>query len=189
MTRDGHDLSEALETRTSRKDFLVGASAVSVGALLARSPTAAFAASAQDCTLAFGQPDRGAAVVQGLYKSADEEAKKKGCKLLQSFAYGSASKQVTEVNTWIAQGVDAIAILPLNEGAMGPLVKKAHAAGIKFVGYADRIPGNDGFITWDNRQGAKDVGIAAGKWVNRTLGGKAEVALLTAEFHKTGRER
>ena len=44
-------------------------------------------------------------------------------------------------------------------------------------------------MIFDNLGGAKLVGDYAGKWVNKNLGGKAKVALLTHEVQQTGRDR
>ena len=139
--------------------------------------------------IAFGQPHRTADVYKPLIAGAKEEGAKRGYEILESFAEGQAAKQVAEINTWIAQEVDALVILPLDEKAMAPLVKKAKDAGSVFVTYSVSVPGEDGHILFDHPQGAALVGEAAGKWVNETLGGKAEVALLTAEFNENGRLR
>ena len=81
-------------------------------------------------------------------------------------------------------------MLPLDNNAMGPLIKKAHKANVKFLDYSDKaLPGTDGWVIFDNLGGAKLVGDYAGKWVNKNLGGKAKIALLTHEVQQTGRDR
>jgi ribose transport system substrate-binding protein len=44
-------------------------------------------------------------------------------------------------------------------------------------------------VIFNNLQGAAQVGTDAGRWINRTLGGNAKVALLTHEIQQTGRDR
>jgi ABC-type sugar transport system substrate-binding protein len=117
------------------------------------------------------------------------EGAKRGYEILESFAEGRADKQVAEINNWIGLGVDAVAILPLDENAMQPLIQKAHEAGVLFFGYANVIPNADGYTIWENRRAADLLGEMMGNWINETLGGEAEVASLTAEFHETGRQR
>jgi ribose transport system substrate-binding protein len=98
--------------------------------------------------------------------------------------------QLSEIQTWIAEGVGAIVALPLDNNAIIPLIKSAHAKGTKFLDYSDNaLPGVDGWVIFDNLQGAKLVGDYAGQWVNQNLGGKAEVALLTHQIQLTGRQR
>ena len=47
----------------------------------------------------------------------------------------------------------------------------------------------DGWVIFDNLQGANLVGTYAGQWVKQNLGGKAQVALLTHQIQLTGRQR
>jgi ribose transport system substrate-binding protein len=143
-----------------------------------------------DKQIAFAQPDTSSAIYPLLLHGAKEEAGKRGYKVLESHANHELSKQVDELNTWIAQQVDGIMVLPLDNNAMGPIIKKAHTAGVKILDYSDKaLPGVDGWVIFDNVQGAELVGKNAGEWVNKQLGGKAKVALLTHEVQQTGRER
>lgn len=80
--------------------------------------------------------------------------------------------------------------LPLDNNAIIPLIHKAHQAGVKFLDYSDNaLPGVDGWVIFDNLQGAKLVGTYAGQWVKKNLGGQAQVALLTHQIQLTGRQR
>lgn len=139
--------------------------------------------------IAFGQPDRGGAVYPPLIAGAKEEAAKRGYEVVESFSAGSVDKQVAEINTWIAQKLKAIVVLPQDEKAMAPLVARAKKAKIPFVAYSSPVAGADGIVTFDHAQGAELVGQAVGDWINKTQGGKAEVALLTFDEVETGRVR
>lgn len=68
-------------------------------------------------------------------------------------AQSSASKQLTDVETLIAQGADALIILAQDAGAIGPAVEKAVAEGIPVVGY-DRLIENPNafYLTFDNKE-------------------------------------
>jgi ribose transport system substrate-binding protein len=121
---------------------------------------------------------------------AQQECQARGYELLESHANSVLSAQLSEIQTWIAEGVGAIVALPLDNNAIIPLIKSAHAKGVKFLDYSDNaLPGVDGWVIFDNLQGAKLVGQYAGQWVNQTLGGKAQVALLTHQIQLTGRQR
>jgi len=143
-----------------------------------------------DKQVAFAQPDTSSAIYPLLLNGAKAEAKKRGYELLESHANHQLDRQVNELNTWIGQQVNGIMVLPLDNNAMGPVIKKAHQANVKILDYSDKaLPGVDGWVTFNNPQGAKIVGEDAGRWVNKTLGGKAKVALLTHEIQQTGRDR
>jgi ABC-type sugar transport system substrate-binding protein len=62
--------------------------------------------------------------------SMQDEAKKRGCQLVYTDAAGSASKQVADVNSMIAQGVDFIFLAPREEKPLIPAVLAAKKAGI-----------------------------------------------------------
>src|SRR5471032_1765643 len=62
--------------------------------------------------------------------SMKDEAKKLGWQLVYTDAAGSAAKQVADVNSMIAQGVDAIFLAPREEKPLIPAVMAAKKAGI-----------------------------------------------------------
>ena len=163
------------------------------GALALGGPTAAFARgrrAANTKQIAFAQPDTAAGVYPLLLSGAKAAGKRRGYEILESHANSKLDAQLNELNTWIGQGIGGVIVLPLDNNAMGPLIKKAHAADVKFLDYSDAaLAGTDGWVIFDNLGGAKLVGTHAGKWVNRVLGGKAKVALLTHEVQQTGRDR
>jgi galactofuranose transport system substrate-binding protein len=62
--------------------------------------------------------------------SMQDEAKKRGCQLVYTDAAGSAAKQVADVNSMIAQGVDFIFLAPREEKPLIPAIMAAKKAGI-----------------------------------------------------------
>jgi len=138
----------------------------------------------------FSQPDTTAAVWEPLMDGAQAEANKLGYVLLRSHSNSTLSLQLAEIEDWIAEGAAGIIVLPLDNNAIEPLVKQAHAKHIKMLDYSDTaLPHVDGWVIFDNLQGARLVGTYVGQWVNKTLGGKAQVAMLTHQIQLTGRQR
>ncbi len=82
-------------------------------------------------------------------KAALEEA---GAKYISADAQASAAKQLTDVESLIAQGADALIILAMDKDAIGPAVDKADNEGIPVVGY-DRLIEDDRtfYLTFDNK--------------------------------------
>ena len=66
-------------------------------------------------------------------KSMQDEAAKLGHQLVYTDAAGSAAKQVADVNSMIAQGVDAIFLAPREEKPLIPAVMAAKKAGIPVI--------------------------------------------------------
>jgi ribose transport system substrate-binding protein len=190
MPDESFELDELVSRAVDRRKFVLGAAGVAAGLALPGSAFGRLSAAANSKTIAFAQPDTSAGVYPLLLKGAKSEAAKRGYDLLESHANHQLDNQVNELNTWIGQGIGGVIVLPLDNNAMLPLIKKAHDAGVKFLDYSDKaLPGTDGWVIFNNLQGAALVGADAGRWVNRTLGGKAKVALLTHEIQQTGKDR
>ena len=111
--------------------------------------------------------------------SMKEEAAKRGWTLVYTDAAGSAAKQVSDVNSMIAQQVDVILLAPREEKPLIPAVMAAKKAGIP-VFLVDRSvdanlakPGVDyvAFIGSD----FKKEGQMAGEWLVKQVGGNAKI--------------
>ena len=76
-----------------------------------------------------------------------------GARYISADAQSSAAKQLTDVESLIAQGADALIILAQDSDAIGPAVQKAVDEGIPVVGY-DRLIENPSvfYITFDNKE-------------------------------------
>ena len=75
-----------------------------------------------------------------------------GATYISADAQLSASKQLTDVESLIAQGADALIILSVDKDAVGPAVDAADAEGIPVIGY-DRLIEDDRafYLTFDNK--------------------------------------
>jgi D-xylose transport system substrate-binding protein len=77
-----------------------------------------------------------------------------GAKVSVQSADGNEEKQVKQVENLIAQGVDAIVIVPMNSKVFDAVVADAKASGIKVLSY-DRLILNadiDAYISFDNER-------------------------------------
>ncbi|KKC38821.1 sugar ABC transporter substrate-binding protein [Devosia epidermidihirudinis] len=76
-----------------------------------------------------------------------------GAKYISADAQSSAAKQLTDIESLIAQGADAIIVLAQDGDAVGPAVAAAVAEGIPVVGYDRLIENPDAFyLTFDNKE-------------------------------------
>lgn len=140
-------------------------------------------------TIAFSFPFRAVDIYKPLIDAAKAEAEEQGYELLESSAGISAAEQLSEVNTWIAQGVDAIVLFSLEPDSMAPVVDKAHEAGVEVIGYGENIPGQDGSIVFNNEQGAELIGQVTGDYINEQMGGQANIGVLSFLTGKQNRIR
>ncbi|WP_377290284.1 D-xylose ABC transporter substrate-binding protein [Rhizobium sp. SG2393] len=76
-----------------------------------------------------------------------------GDKYISADAQSSAAKQLTDVESLISQGANALIVLAQDSEAIGPAIEKAAAEGIPVVGY-DRLIENPAafYITFDNKE-------------------------------------
>ncbi|MBO6539832.1 MAG: substrate-binding domain-containing protein [Rhizobiaceae bacterium] len=75
-----------------------------------------------------------------------------GDKYISADAQASAAKQLSDIESLITQGVDALIILSVDKDAIGPAIDKAAAEGIPVIGYDRLIEDNRAFyLTFDNK--------------------------------------
>ena len=183
MSMKGRDL---LSTALDRRSLMQGGAALVAAASLAGVRPVLAAGKKR---IGVGQPDRTADFYQGFIKAVQAEADKRGYEIVQSFSGSAPEKQLAELNAWIASGVDALVVMPLDANAVGGVLQKAHDNNIIFVGYANNVPGNDGFLKWDDTQAGTELGAVIVDFVKKNLGGKAEVGMLVFPNHQATRER
>ena len=137
-----------------------------------------------------------------MLKGAHAEADKLGVKLLTSAANNQTDteQQISIMEDYISQGVNAIVLAPIDSKALVPAVKKAMDAGIKVVDVDNRLDADTmkaaGIqVTY---VGVSDETSAyyAAREIVKALGGKGEVAILegirgadNAQARKRGAEK
>lgn len=109
-------------------------------------------------------------MVEGNKKYA--EANLPDVELIVTNGENNASKQVSDVESLIAQGVKTLIISPVTADALTPVVKQAMDAGIPVV-TLDRKVNTD--VTLHIGADNKLIGRTAGEFVCKTLGGKGNV--------------
>ena len=108
----------------------------------------------------------------------EEQCKAQGYKSLIVDGAGDAGAQVSALENFITQKVDAIVLGPVDQNACVDVVTKAKAAGIAVLGVNQPTDGCDGYYLSDEYNYGYYAGTCAAAWVNQKLGGKADVALI-----------
>jgi len=112
-------------------------------------------------------------------QSMKDEAAKRGWEIVVTDAGGSAAKQVADVDSLIAQKVDAIFMAPQEEKPLVPAVMKAKAAGIPVI-LLDRsvdpaqAQGGRDYITFIGSDFVKE-GQRVAEWLIKKTGGTAKI--------------
>jgi inositol transport system substrate-binding protein len=105
----------------------------------------------------------------------EAKAKELGVKLVVNDAQRSAEKQVQQVESFIAQKVDAIVLNPCEVEASSPAVDKALAAGIPIVNVnSETKSAPTAFVGSRDEESAR----LAMEYIAKRLGGKGEVVMM-----------
>src|SRR5215210_7089643 len=115
-------------------------------------------------------------------ESMRAEAKRLGYTLIETDANQDTAKQIADVDSLIAQGVDILIFPPRESQALAPSVMKAKAAGIpvilidRDVDHSIAKPGED-YITFIGSDFV-DQGRRAAEWLVGATGGQAKIIIL-----------
>jgi len=109
-----------------------------------------------------------------------DAASRNGADLLEANSAGKPDKEIQLINTYIASGVDAIVVSPLSATASVIALRRARAKGITIVTYNTNVEGDiaAAYLESDQAGLGRATGAAAREYIEKHLGGKANVALL-----------
>ena len=116
-------------------------------------------------------------------QSVEAEAKAENVKVVIADAKGDSNTQVSQIQDFITQQVDAIIYIPAGATAATVPVKAAKAANIPIV-TVDRNPEGapgDTFIATDSVKAAKDLG----EWVGKKVDGKGQLGVIQGQLGTT----
>jgi ribose transport system substrate-binding protein len=89
-----------------------------------------------------------------------------------------AVTQVSDIENFITNQVDAIVVAGIDPAALAPVIKKAQEAGIKVAAQSTKLDAYDTYVTVGELDMGTNAGEIAGQWLADNLGGKGEVAIL-----------
>jgi len=116
-----------------------------------------------------------------LSKGYQDAANAAGVKCSTSNVNNDQSKETQLINTYVGQGLDGVAIAPLNEESSITTLKSAAEQGMK-IALTDSTLSNADFIvggyTSDQGQLGASTGAAAAKFIQDELDGNAKIAIV-----------
>ena len=124
------------------------------------------------------------AVLKG---AARKTAEAKGFQFRENDAQFDANKQAAAIEDFLAQGVSAILLNPVDSAAIVKSVEKANQKGVPVITIDVNADGGKlaSFVASDNTK----LGVLTGEYIAKRLNGKGSVALLTHPTVTSGRNR
>ena len=112
--------------------------------------------------------------IEGAQAKADEL----GIELIVQNSDTDPAREISAMENWIAQGVDAIIVSAVDAKALETYVDQAHEKGIYVIGAIHDLEGADAFVDQDEYKLGYMTGELAGLWITDNLEPDAEFAVL-----------
>lgn len=114
----------------------------------------------------------------GYCQAIQEHAESQGAKMLYVACDSNVSKQIMQVENFVARGMDVIIVHPADPTGIEGACKEAMARGVKVIAWDDDLENAD--VRWliDNHDLGYLVGKQAAAFIKERHAGKAEVAIL-----------
>lgn len=122
-----------------------------------------------------------------MHEGFEEAAAELGVRITMVDGKNDAAVQQGQVDTFITQGVDAIVIVPVDAGTIGPIINEAESAGIPIVS-VNRKPGPGDIERLATYVGSDEVyaGTVQMEAVAELLGGEGNVVIMNGEIGHSG---
>lgn len=114
----------------------------------------------------------------GYCQAIQKHAESQGAKMSYVACDSNVSKQIMQVENFVARGMDVIIVHPADPAGIEGACKEAMARGVKVIAWDDDLENAD--VRWliDNHDLGYLVGKEAAAFIKEVHGGKAEVAIL-----------
>lgn len=137
-----------------------------IAALLTLCLVLSCAAMAEGLTVGYTVQSMENAYFVSIVEGMKAAAKDRGINLIVADAAADASKHINHIDDFVAQGVDAIIISPVDQEAPVDAVKNAQAAGIPVVSLDQEVSGSDAVFGISEFEYGYAGGKIAGEWLN-----------------------
>lgn len=169
-----------------RKKIISGLLAVSMVAALGTSGmiVSAKEKSDSDITIGFSSKDNSDMFVKNIADAAQEKADELEVKLIMNDAGGDVNKQISDCETMIAQGVDALVVIPQSVEGSAPVVSMAKEAGIPII--IDNGDISDENYTAFVGCTDQESGEILGKWFMDNLDKGSKICIIEGPMGQSG---
>ncbi|HBE80958.1 MAG TPA: sugar ABC transporter substrate-binding protein [Firmicutes bacterium] len=114
----------------------------------------------------------------GICSETQKAVKADGGEMTYMACDSNITTQIQQVENFISSKVNVIVCHPADPKGIENVLMQARKAGIKVISWDDKLENADLAYVINNYDLGKMIGEEAAKWINKKLGGKAEVAVL-----------
>ena len=122
-----------------------------------------------------------------LWETAQQKVRELGGIPIDTSAEGQTVKHIADIETLIAQGVDALIIQPYDTVALVPAVQQANRAGIPVICMDGKVAGGD-IAVWVGSDNV-EAGEIIARYLLERIGGKGNIVVFWSPTHSGHRER
>lgn len=119
--------------------------------------------------------------IVNVQKAVQAQAKSAGVKLIEADGQGKSEKQISQVENFITQGVNAIILNPFDKNGAAAAVEKAKAAGIPIITLT-AVVANQDQVTAHVGSNDEEAGVIEMKQIAQLLNGKGKIAVIHGPF-------
>ena len=135
-------------------------------------------------TVGFSSKDNSDVFVKNITDAAVKRAKELGVKLLMSDARGDVNNQISDVENFIVQDVDAIIVIPQSVEGSAPVVAMCNAAGIPIIVCNGDIADQNytAFVGCTDQESGEILGT----WMMENVAAGSNVAIIEGPMGQSG---
>jgi ABC-type sugar transport system substrate-binding protein len=170
-----------------RKRLLVGA--IALTALLAACAQGQGSGGSDDLKVGYVVNFGSHEWYQNVIKGAEDTAKEKGIGFEWADANVDLSKQITQAENLLTQGVDVLVLSPVDPDGLSSVMTQAEERQVPVVTESNPIPGGATVVGIKNLEAAKMIGEWAGNYVKNDLRTKANVLIVGLPTQVDTRDR
>ncbi len=135
-------------------------------------------------TIGFSSKTNSDTFVKAIADAAQEEADAAGIELIMADAEGDVNKQISDVETMIAQQVDAIVVIPQDVEGSAPVVSMANEAGIPIIICNGDVSDKEytAFVGCTDQESGEILGT----WINDNVEHGSGIAIIEGPMGQSG---
>jgi ribose transport system substrate-binding protein len=126
---------------------------------------------------------------QNVIKGAEDTAKEKGIEFDWADANVDLSKQISQAENMLTQGVDVLVLSPVDPEGLSTIMTQAEERGVPVITESNPVPGAKTTVGIQNLEAGTKIGQWTGEYIKDNLAGEAKILIVGLPSQKDTRDR